>query len=243
MHFERILEFATGVRIMSSEESDYKNSLSHDWAAWPLVIGRHRGRHPKYQQSLYKLLISHSGSQCKDPRDRVFALLGLVAQNERRSLERFLPDYTMNEDNVVLIALCHVRFSADRFTYEEVDVKRLLFALGVDSERRQRRLVRRASEYDYLGDRPPCAWWCWYLDEEAEVFNISNWGIRVDSDNGHSALQGSGKRRIKLILLTLGMTLLLRALMKHLRPLIGKRLIHSVSSFLWGTRKPVSMRL
>ena len=99
-------------------------------------------------QSLYNLLITHSKSECKDPRNRVFALLGLVIPEEMTLLGRFLSDYTMTEDNVVLIAICHVQLVVINPQEVSIDLKRLLLALGVDSVSQQRRLVKRSLEYE-----------------------------------------------------------------------------------------------
>ncbi|KAF2676182.1 hypothetical protein K458DRAFT_469541, partial [Lentithecium fluviatile CBS 122367] len=110
-------------------------------------------RHPELQQPLYKLLINHRNSQCKDPRDRVFALLGLVTINERHWLGRFFPDYTMSEDDVIIIALSHVQ--QINLEYDGGDTEQLFMGLGVNCKGRRKRLSRRAEKFDYFGDLPP----------------------------------------------------------------------------------------
>jgi hypothetical protein len=182
-YFKEILGCETGVHDYWQEDVNYARSPYGSWAAWPLATGRHLDKHPEMHQSLYKLLISHGGSQCKDPRDRVFALLGLVTPEEKELLGRFLPDYTMSEDDVVLIALCHVRLGTFRIEREPVDMKRLLLALGVESDSRQRRLVRRSGEYDYLCDNPPSPHQEWVCDQETINFNIESWGMISSLEN------------------------------------------------------------
>ncbi|ORY03552.1 heterokaryon incompatibility protein-domain-containing protein [Clohesyomyces aquaticus] len=56
---------------------------------------------------LYYLLTQHYNSICKDPRDRVFALLGIVGSSEKNQLGKLFPDYTLSEDHVAVITLAH----------------------------------------------------------------------------------------------------------------------------------------
>ena len=119
--FKELLGRTTGDVQYLDEDFDNTKSTSGSWAAWPLVAGRHPYKHPELAQPLYKLLISHGKSRCKDPRDRVFALLGLVTPDERLLLLRFFPDYDMDLDDVVLVALCHIQ---THVIEDEVDVKR-----------------------------------------------------------------------------------------------------------------------
>ncbi|USP77057.1 hypothetical protein yc1106_04331 [Curvularia clavata] len=89
--FKSILGTQTDVHDCFEEHVHYAHSSSGSWTAWPLVTGRHPDKHPKMQQSLYRLLITYETSQCKNPRDRVFALLGLVTAEERVLLENSYP--------------------------------------------------------------------------------------------------------------------------------------------------------
>jgi hypothetical protein len=84
------------------------NKYVASFRSLPLVMARHVDKHPDFLQSLYDLLIGYHRAECKEPRDRVFGLLGLVTRDERGMLERFFPDYTMAEDHVRIIALAHV---------------------------------------------------------------------------------------------------------------------------------------
>jgi hypothetical protein len=52
------------------------------YAALPLVMGRHVDKHPQTSQLLQDLLVDHRSAKCKDSRDRVFALQGLVTADE-----------------------------------------------------------------------------------------------------------------------------------------------------------------
>ena len=231
--FRDLLAMASGVHDTLSEDVDYMRSTSNHWAAWPLVAGRHPGKHPELQQSLYQLLITHAGSKCKDPRDRVFALLGLVTPNERVLLERFLPDYAMSEDNVVLIALCHVQLDVCGMDRGELDLKRLLWALGVDSRRRRQRLIRRSDKYDYLGDEPPNMHWGWFDDDEENDFDATTWRNIADSvyDESHFRhwdaepdARSAGHRSCcsKRTMYALGMIALLVVYLKVYKPHVWK---------------------
>lgn len=151
--FKDLLGFRAGTSDYVFSTFDYRQLESGSWAVWPLITGRHPDKHPELQQPLYELLINHCASQCKDPRDRVFALLGLVTLDERPFLEQFFPDYTMSEDDVVTIVLSYIkRINVD---YDWKDNDRLFLGLGVECEQRRKNLFKRAMEYDCLMGIPP----------------------------------------------------------------------------------------
>ncbi|KAK4155843.1 heterokaryon incompatibility protein-domain-containing protein [Chaetomidium leptoderma] len=131
------------------------NSVVASYRALPLVRGRHVDKHPEYLQPFHDLIINHHRSECQDPRDRVFALLGLVTPRERDFLERFFPDYSMSEEHVRIIALAHVMQYPASTSFGEVtpDSDELFLGLGVTSRWERRSLLRRArlEEFDYLG--------------------------------------------------------------------------------------------
>jgi hypothetical protein len=129
-------------------------------AALPLVMGRHMDKHPEFLQPLYNLLIDHYKSNCKDPRDRVFALLGLIPTDERQFLNIYFPDYSMTEDHVLILTLAHLtQFPAEsRMQRSGVNItpdsEELFLGLGVVSKPKRRKLLRRAKELDYLAAIP-----------------------------------------------------------------------------------------
>jgi hypothetical protein len=148
--FQDVLGYETGENFLTSESyGTIKNTSANSYTAVPLIMGRHVDRHPEFLQPLHKLLINHRNSQCKDPRDRVFALLGLVTRDERGLLNRFFPDYRMSEDGVVVITLGHVaHFSLGEFP---PDSEQLFSALGIKSKVRKKRLLKHLERFDYLG--------------------------------------------------------------------------------------------
>lgn len=231
--FRTLLGQKTGVYDVLSEDVNYAQSPYGSWAAWPLITGRHPDKHPQMTQSLYKLLITHSKSECKDPRDRVFALLGLVTPDEKTLRGRFLPDYTMNEDNVVLIVICHVQLGVINPQGESINMKRLLIALGVNSVSRQRRLVRRSREYDYLGELPPNPHWSWFDDQEAGELDVDSWENGTDPENDDFHVQNwgverntraadQGISRTKRAMYMLGTMVFLLMVLKTYRPRVWK---------------------
>ncbi|KAJ4296384.1 hypothetical protein N0V90_006429 [Kalmusia sp. IMI 367209] len=166
MYFNDLLGHQTEGASYLEPGFDYARHESGSWAAWPLIVGRHTTLYPHMQQSLYELLISHSNAQCKDPRDKVFALLGLVKPSERDSLGRSFPDYTLGEDDVVIIALSHIRqFDLE---YDGHDDERLFLGLGVDCEERRKRLAKRARDYDSRGGLRPSIF---FESDEVETDN------------------------------------------------------------------------
>jgi hypothetical protein len=125
-------------------------------AALPLVMGRHVNKHPEILQPLCDLLIDNRKSKCKDPRDRVFALLGLIPLDEREILSIYFPDYSLTEDNVLIITLAHLtQFPAlSRMQRGGVNItpdsEELFMGLGVELKPQRRRLLRRAKKLNYL---------------------------------------------------------------------------------------------
>ncbi|KAK5953812.1 hypothetical protein OHC33_005081 [Knufia fluminis] len=58
--------------------------------------------------SLTNMLKAYADSKCRDPRDKVFGIMSLLADEERTALSRVLPDYGMSEAQVVAVALAHI---------------------------------------------------------------------------------------------------------------------------------------
>lgn len=125
--------------------------------ALPLVMGRHVDKHPEMQQPLYDLIVLHHRSECKEQRDRVFALLGLIPLDERGLLGRFFPNYTIVDDHVLIITLAHLIMmrTCDGKPAITPDCEQLFLGLGVDSKAQRGRLLRRAEEFDYASDASP----------------------------------------------------------------------------------------
>lgn len=129
-----------------------------NYRALPLVMGRHVDKHPEYRQSLADLLVSHHRSKCKDPRDRIFSLMGLVTEIELVLLERFFPDYSMETDHVSIIALAHIMHcgGSDWINNVTPESDEIFLGLGVVSRaERARLLLKDASIFDYLGEWRP----------------------------------------------------------------------------------------
>ncbi len=138
---------------ISEVTADYDGGQTESYSALPLIMARHVDKHPRFLQPLYDLVISHHTSQCKDPRDRIFALLGLIGTEERSLLERFFPDYSMTEDHVLIVALAHLSFQVSLRGSGEVisdSDEGLFLGLGIKSRERRRKLLRRAERLGYL---------------------------------------------------------------------------------------------
>ena len=120
------------------------------FSALPLVQGREA---TAPQETLLDLLRKHHRSQCKDPRDRIFALIGLLTDWERDLLSRVFPDYSLSVDVVRVIALAHamnlylviVSIESELFADDE----ELFLGLGVSEIDDRRRLLRVAKKLDY----------------------------------------------------------------------------------------------
>lgn len=58
--------------------------------------------------SLEELLLVYRHTNCQDPRDRVFALLGLLAAEEREAIGAAFPDYSLSHTEVVAKTVQHL---------------------------------------------------------------------------------------------------------------------------------------
>jgi hypothetical protein len=139
LFFQELLERHAGTSGSGTDSYSAANKgIARSLPAFPLVMSRHPDRFPELPQPLYDLVVNHGNAQCKDPRDRVFALLGLIPKDERTILERFFPDYTLSPDNVVVITLGHLMdFNLKKLTVDSEDV---FAGLGVKSRERRKKL-------------------------------------------------------------------------------------------------------
>ncbi|KZZ91711.1 Heterokaryon incompatibility [Moelleriella libera RCEF 2490] len=135
---------------------------SERYTALSLLMNRQHGKHPDFSRPLYDLLIEHCDAKCKEPRDRVFALLGLVRPDERLMLQRLLPDYTMSEDQVLVFTLAHL--FKYRPAIEDATLRNghsgtrqdLFQALGLlADEARRTKLLGQAEVFDYFAGESP----------------------------------------------------------------------------------------
>ena len=55
------------------------------------------------------LLRLFSSCECTDPRDKIFAFLGMLPDNQRDAIRRYLPNYRLSEEEVIVIAIAHLR--------------------------------------------------------------------------------------------------------------------------------------
>ena len=157
LEFKKILEREASLtwgHLLSNYGDGFDSRL---YRAVPLLTERHLYGHPEFHLPRYQLLINHSTSECKDPRDRVFALLGLVIPKERVLLERFFPDYDMSENDVAVIALAHVRQCNPE--YDGADDDTLFEGLGITNAKKRKMIERRVAIYNYWGGEIPRDYW------------------------------------------------------------------------------------
>jgi hypothetical protein len=95
------------------------------------------------QHPLHEILLRFKDCQCSDPRDKVFALLSLVNEQDRRVLGSCFPDYSLTHDAVVVITLSYLRdFHNQIITCDSHDVFK---SLGASPSRTMRRRLLAAS--------------------------------------------------------------------------------------------------
>jgi hypothetical protein len=144
--FKDLLEYETNTNLLG--DVDYLgagNAIADTCAALPLVVGRHPNKHPEFLRPLYELLVEHHRSKSKDPRDRVFALLGLTPHDERTFLQRLLPNYTMSEEHVATKALAHLLLNNPSGELVTADSDGLFLGLGIEGRATRRRLLKTST--------------------------------------------------------------------------------------------------
>jgi len=101
---------------------------------------------------LHDLVLEFGTCQCQDPRDKVFALMSLVSQDDKWALGPFLPDYSLTHDALVAIALSHFK---EHHHLAITDTSHDIFeGLGVGQSRYIRRRLLAASDGLWLYDDP-----------------------------------------------------------------------------------------
>lgn len=160
------------VDMLSSDDRQMQKILqkSNKYPALSLIAGRHIDRYPEFQEPLYDLLLRHKDAQCKDPRDRVFSLLGLLPLDDRAYMGQNLPNYDMSHDEVVVMTLAHMMHMARGRKQFPDDI---FHALGVGPGKKRKDLLKLTEEfasYDPDLDSRPAAWPFWGGDaQEGEL--------------------------------------------------------------------------
>ena len=85
----------------SDDVEDLKQLLAYVNARHPDNIDV---RHP-----LHEILLRFKDCKCSDPRDKVFALLSLVNEEDKHNLGSCFPDYSLTHDAVVVITLSYLQ--------------------------------------------------------------------------------------------------------------------------------------
>jgi len=138
-HFKAMLEEA----ITINGQDDLSISAGYEkFAALPFVVTRDPGDY----QSLHELLLRYKDSGCKDPRDKVFAVLSLLRNEERKALGMFFPDYSLTEEDFLVLTLAHIQQYCKRSL--SIDSSELFEALAVPSNYRRQELLTAATLVD-----------------------------------------------------------------------------------------------
>ncbi|KAK3708521.1 hypothetical protein LTR37_011416 [Vermiconidia calcicola] len=114
--------------------------------ATALVAARGPDAFPELARPLQQLLVQHRQANCKEPKDRVFALLGLLPQEDRQILSRFFPDYELSLDDVLITTLSFLRGCSN--VTITVDSHDLFEGLGVKPGYDRARLLRYSDIWD-----------------------------------------------------------------------------------------------
>ena len=63
----------------------------------------------RYARDLAHFLVRYHHCDCLDPRDRIFSLLGLLKNWQGPALKRYLPDYSLSYDEILVITLANMK--------------------------------------------------------------------------------------------------------------------------------------
>lgn len=157
-HVYEMLTSETGTfgtsELMNDDFHRISDAAAKQYAGASLILARNADMFPERGSSLYRLLIRHRRAQCKDRRDRVFALLSLLGAEEHGLLSRFFPDYALNAEQVVVIALAHM---TNHQSFERVEITidsdDIFQALGQEGGRAVRKhMLARAKQFGYYDD-------------------------------------------------------------------------------------------
>lgn len=126
------------------------DASAKQYKAASLILARNVDMFPELGSSLYDLLLRHRRAECKDRRDRVFALLSLVGAEEHKLLSRFFPEYSLSNDQVAVIALAHImNYQALEHLGITMDLDAIFQALGLEGGRAAgNRMLARAKGFD-----------------------------------------------------------------------------------------------
>lgn len=174
--FQEQLSRAAGIDLLSIQDDDLaaEPDLIRKWPALAINVGRHVDRMPDSYQPLYDLLIRHANAQSKDPRDKVFALLGLVLREEQFFLLKSFPNYNLSMEQVNAVTLSHAQFFGRGQPLEPI-----FTALRIPEGRDRRRLLQILSRMDYIDADDPAA----------EVAYISTWLLPHMEEDPEAAVE------------------------------------------------------
>ncbi|KAI4859892.1 HET-domain-containing protein [Hypoxylon rubiginosum] len=86
-----------------------KSKWRHSAAANLVYLGIGASYTQKHGRALGELMRFLEHSEATDPRDRVFALLGLMEGEERKLLGTIFPDYTMSREKVIVVTMAYLK--------------------------------------------------------------------------------------------------------------------------------------
>lgn len=146
-----IIKTGTNYGTSTATDSYFDETLdttAKQYKAASLILSRNTNMFPEQGSSLYDLLIRNRHAQCKDRRDRVFALLSLLGAEEHKLLSRFLPNYALSDDQVIVIALAHM-INYQNFHHAEIttDSDDIFQVLGIEGGRAVRKHLLALTEH------------------------------------------------------------------------------------------------
>lgn len=129
------------------DEDGLQDLVSSDVGALPFLINKDEDLVHYPSHSLQDLLLAYRHTNCHDPRDRVFALIGLLSNEERLLIDPVFPNYSLSHNDVVARTLEHLgglrlkKHMREKQLVVTDDCRELLDALGFKNMRRAKELL------------------------------------------------------------------------------------------------------
>ena len=127
------------------EQGEANSHVGPNDGALPFLLNKDESCVHYPSHSLRDLLLEYHQTSCRDPRDRVFALLGLLSNEERLLIDPLFPDYSLSHTEVVTKTMVHlggVRLKKESGqTLPTEDCREMLEALGFKNMWRARELL------------------------------------------------------------------------------------------------------
>ena len=139
------VSWATFKSWLLDNEEEIGHLVVSDAGALPFLINKDEDVVHYPSHSLQDLMLAYRHTGCQDPRDRVFAMLGLLSEEERGLIDPWFPDYSLSHNDDVAKTMEHLggvqlKKSSGQMVVTD-HCRKMLDALGFKNMRRATELL------------------------------------------------------------------------------------------------------